>query len=111
MLLGQYFLPELCSQEIVCPFIIIVLVVLLMIVFVKRLRATLLIGSFFCVLLFISIFNFNEGMNNHYGEFYRSSIGTINNVKKFFFKEYPELEKESLKVLLKNMILEKTASC
>ena len=83
------------------PFIMFVLVVLLMIVFVKRLRATLLIGSFFCVLLFISIFNFNEGMNSHYGEFYRSSIGTINNVKKFSFKEYPELEKRKFESFTK----------
>ena len=83
------------------PFIMFILMILIMLTFVKELRLTLLLGSFFCICVFILAFKFNTGVKVHYGEFYRSSIGTVVNIKKFSMKEYPELEKKKYKSFTK----------
>ena len=76
------------------PFLMYILMIILMIIFIKKLRKTFLIGSLFCILIFILSFQFNRGVNVHWGEFYRSATNTVVNIKKFSFIKYPELEKK-----------------
>ena len=76
------------------PFIMFVITMFLVILFIRKIRLIFLIGTIFCSLIFTLAFKLDDGVKNHYGEFYRSATNTIINLSKFSNIKYPELEKK-----------------
>ena len=76
------------------PLIIFIFSMLLMIVLIKNLRVPITIGFFLCSIIFYISYNNSEKIKTPYYSFYDNASSMWKNLKKYAFKEYPELENQ-----------------
>jgi hypothetical protein len=75
------------------PLVMFCVSILLMMILIKELRLSLAIAFLFCVLIFTITIKMNDNLRATYASFYDNSSSLIFNMKKYFPKKYPELEK------------------
>ena len=75
------------------PLLLFLFSTVLLIILIKDYRLSVLVGTFFCFIIFYLTLNSHERFKNYYESFYHNSKGILQNIKDYSFKTYPELEK------------------
>ena len=74
------------------PLMMFIFSMFFIMIFIKNLRLPIIIGSLICSVIFYTSIKNNENLKNYYISFYSNVIFIADTIKKYSFKEYPELE-------------------
>ena len=83
------------------PSAMLVLSLFLMLFLIKDLRLPIILGLITSAIIFSFLVFKNDNVKKHYAAFYKYSIDTVVNVKKFSTKKYPELEDRRYELFIK----------
>ena len=83
------------------PSAMLVLSLFLMLFLIKDLRLPIILGLITIAIIFSFLVFKNDNVKKHYAAFYKYSIDTVVNVKKFSTKKYPELEDRRYELFIK----------